>query len=179
MSKETGNFVFDVQSNVRAETLRLLFEYEMQLPVRTILLFRSLGIMVAHVEHFNFKRKQQHAKSTAASANRASISTVLVFLDTISLYRILISSTYCSTQQSFERTSISWTDILRIFIEYNEAKRETAFHRFDRLVLIIKCPSRVDSVLKVSQPNMLRRKNFEDDTLNGAYYDDASTSDDG
>ena len=61
-----------MNANVKAETLRQLFEYEMQLPISTILKFRSLAAMVAHVEHFNLKRKQQQSKAAASAASTGS-----------------------------------------------------------------------------------------------------------
>jgi hypothetical protein len=87
--------------------------------------------MIATVDYFNIKRQQ-----AKANVNLKPSTPI----------------------QNFERTSIVWSDILKIFIELNEAKRESAFHRFDK-------------------------KNFDDDgNLYGGMDDDTSTcraSDDG
>jgi len=65
-----------VNAAVKAETLRLLFEYEMQLPVHTVLMFRILAIMIAHVELFNARRKQQQLKSTSSAAGAGGRSSI-------------------------------------------------------------------------------------------------------
>lgn len=98
--------MFDVNAKVSSDRLRTLFEYEMYLPVKAVLMFRALAVMVATAELFNGKRKQ--ARVQGGGQARTGYA------------------------QSFEKTSIQYRDILRIFVELAETSRDAASRRFDR-----------------------------------------------
>lgn len=57
-SKETGNFLTNVQAKIDIQYGLKIFEYEMILPPATIKLFRGLAMMICFVELMNSKRKQ-------------------------------------------------------------------------------------------------------------------------
>lgn len=61
-SKETGNFVFNVNTKVDMSLALKLFDFEMLLPTSTIFLFRSLAVMISFVELMNQKRQAGGAK---------------------------------------------------------------------------------------------------------------------
>eukprot|EP01034_Spumella_vulgaris_P021774 gene21775-27839_t len=103
-SKETGHFILDVNTKMSADKLRQLFEYEMYLPVKAVLMFRVLATMIATAELFNSKRKQAQQVGGAKGGSA----------------------------QAFEKMSIKYKDVLRIFVELFEVSRETASHKFDR-----------------------------------------------
>jgi hypothetical protein len=57
-SKETGNFLTNVQAKIDIQYGLKIFEYEMILPPATIKLFRGLAMMICFTELMNSKRKQ-------------------------------------------------------------------------------------------------------------------------
>ena len=57
-SSDTGDFVLDVKSALDPYILNNLFSIEMTLPIGTILMFRTFGVMVCAVKDFNDKYRQ-------------------------------------------------------------------------------------------------------------------------
>ena len=93
-STKSGNFIFNVNARVDMVSVKKLFDYEMFLPISTIIHFRTLSTMIASVEMFNGKRLQ------ARQANKGN-----------------------GNVQPYERIGMTWADIVLIHSELTEVRR--------------------------------------------------------
>jgi len=150
VSKTTGDFVFDVNSRMSNKLVSKLFEYEMQLPLRSIMLYRALAVMICHVNAFNEKKmgalrkateggvgegKQNNSSSSSSTASSLSLTTLGASLSKMTTQPPLAPSLPSSlpptsTTPAFANTNITWADLLKVLSEVVEAQRETAFHRY-------------------------------------------------
>lgn len=73
-SKASGNIIFYTGARVHPEIVERLFEYEMILPVSTVLAFRKCGMMVTIVELIRQRVKSQRKKGNNGPAERIAMS---------------------------------------------------------------------------------------------------------
>jgi hypothetical protein len=104
-STDTGNYYYDVNANIDPDVLRKLYEYEMKLPVATIMRYRALAHMTALVETINSKRLQ----AKTARANNPQ-----------------------QAAPAYEKTNITWNDLVFIQSVLYEAQQESAFKSFSK-----------------------------------------------
>jgi hypothetical protein len=89
-------------------TVKKLFDYEMGLPTRAVLHFRTLAMMIACVEMFNGKRQQ--ARQASKGSNNV---------------------------QAFERVNIAWKDILIIHTTLFEVSYLLLFISISLIIFMI------------------------------------------
>ncbi len=107
-SSTTGNFVYGVNSKLSPRLMRQLFEYELILPLSSIIIFRSLAHMICYVNSFNQKRKEAIDKGKKELHNSSSTTKRKVFI--------------------YEKVNITWSDILLIQSRLSDNMSQTAFH---------------------------------------------------
>lgn len=107
-SNTTGNFIYNINSKINPKLMRQLFEYELILPLSSIIIFRSLAHMICYVNSFNQKRKEAIEKGKKELHNSSSTAKRKVFI--------------------YEKVNITWSDILLIQSRLSDNMSQTAFH---------------------------------------------------